>query len=197
MASDSSQDMQLIDLDGHPEKTNRARSMMRTFGILLWSVAVVLLVFTAIGFATSNKPITPLGSLGLYYMRSDSMEPDVGYGSLVIATSIADRTAEIGDTILFAPDATGEKDEVVMRRVVNVLLSDNQVSYDTTIRSDEGRSHQQFSSDQALMGLVAYIPYLGLFIDWLTANVWWIVGAFVISLVLVATTRRKEPEELQ
>jgi hypothetical protein len=79
-----------------------------------------------------------------------------------------------------------------LRRVVNVLRTNNETTYDTIAMSDRENTHEQFSNRQALARKTMAIPLLGFLIDWLTVHLWWTIGAFVLSLILVTAARRRD-----
>jgi hypothetical protein len=183
------------DLDESDQKSSKIRKPLWILGIVLWVTTVILLLMTTFGFMTYNNEVTKFGNYGIYYQRSETMEPDVPYGSLVVATKLKEGEGKLGDNVLFGIDPTGASDKVVLRRIVNVLRIDTQVDYDTILLTDRDTSREQFSSDQALMILRFAIPGLGFLIDLLIANVWWLIGAFVASLVLVGVFRPRRKEK--
>jgi len=177
-----------------PKRSSWFRKLMRFLGTLLWIATVLGLLLATVGFLTRSNPLTTVGDFGLYYQRLDNMEPDVGLGSLVIARSMNPDEGVLGDDILFTLDDSDALGSVALRRVVNVLRANNTTTYDTIALADRENTHEQFEAGQVRMRKAFAVPWLGFLIDQLTVNVWWIIGAFVLSLLLVTLFRPKRHE---
>ncbi|MCL2491972.1 MAG: hypothetical protein FWE87_04395 [Coriobacteriia bacterium] len=184
------------DLAEQVERPGGWRGLMRTLGILLWIAAVLGLLLSAFAFLTRNNPITSFGDFGVYYQRRSDMEPDIRNGSLIIAREMEPNGGVIGDDLLFATNQESEG-RAALRRVVNVIRAESRTTYDTIALADRENTHEQFTEEQVLMKKLVSIPYLGALLDWLTDHIWWTLGAFLLSLLLMSLFRRKQPVVVQ
>ena len=178
-----------------PTRSSWWRKLLRFLGILLWILTVLGLVLSAIGFLTRSNPVTTIGNFGMYYQRTTDMAPDIENGSLVITRMMQPDEGALGDDIIFALNENDSLESVVLRRVVNVLRASDSTTYDTIALADRENTHEQFDGKNALMKKMFRIPLLGLLIDQLTVNVWWVIGLFLLSLVLVSAFRPEKHHE--
>jgi len=176
------------DLDDGIQQS-RSRAFMRFVGILLWVTTVVLLLLTTFGFLTRSNNVTKFGDYGVFYQRSENMEPDIGYGSLVIGPLLGPNSGQSGDDVVFVLRQSDDGAAVSLRRIVNVMRTGSTTSYDTISLADRENSSEVFEDGNAVMKRTVSVPGLGFLIDWLTENVWWIIGAFMLSLLLVTVFR--------
>jgi len=177
--------------DNQP-KQSRFRSFMRLVGILLWIATVILLLLTTFGFLTRNNDVSKFGNYGVFYQRSENMEPDVGYGSLLIGPLMDKDSGRMGNDVVFTLDQPDGNKSVELRRITAVVRTNSDTSYDTIVTTDRENSHEVFEGNTAVMKKAFGIPGLGLLIDWLTENVWWVIGAFMLSLFLVTVFRPRQ-----
>ena len=175
-------------LDEQPKATSPWRAFLRTLGLLLWIATLLALLLAAFGFLTRSHPISRLGNWGVYYMRSTSMQPDVNHGDLLITEALVPTQVGPGDRIVFA-GTSGDAEETRLREVIEVYQADGTQSFDAIGVADPTNTREMFGSDQVLMRVIARVPGLGQFIDWLTETIWWVIGAFLLSLLLIVLTR--------
>jgi len=172
------------------------RKLLRVIGIILWISTILMLLLTALGFLTRNTSVTSFfNKYGLYYQHSESMEPEINYGSLVLGPLMKGDDVQVGDDIVFDIDPNGTNQGTALRRVTNVVRTGDAATFDTVALADRDNSQEQFSADQVLMRSFLAIPLLGLAIDWLTGNVWWTIGLFVLSLLLVTLCKPKYDDD--
>ncbi|MCL2025072.1 MAG: hypothetical protein FWG78_04800 [Coriobacteriia bacterium] len=157
--------------------------IMRAIGIVLLVVAVIFAIGAAIGFATNNERGVDLGGYHIYYMRTQSMEPDIPFGSLVIASRATESNIVVGDKVAFMVE--GNPDVFDLAKVVRVNSTNGRLNYMTLQPSQSADQAVSRSPASAISVVQFYLPDVGLAIELLMASIWWIAGGFVLGVVLL------------
>lgn len=134
-----------------PEETKRKYAgVHRAMTISGYSIAIILLVFSALSFT---------GVVKARIVLTGSMEPSISPGDIIITTPITRKSPQVGDVVAYqARRFNGEKVAVFSHRIIRGNLNDGFV-----VKGDANKSPDSQKPKAAdILGVVLFvIPLLG------------------------------------
>lgn len=140
---------------------------------LLHVGGLLVLVAVLVPFALTAVPQLALADQS-YVVRSDSMEPAIEAGDLVIVNSVPAQDIEAGDVIAY-----DSGDRVVTHRVVDVLDHGGSVEFRTKGDANEEPDPHPVAADAVVGRVMVMVPVIGYVVDF--AN----TGTGLLTLVVV------------
>ncbi len=163
---------------------------LKFIGILVFIYFVITLSFTYIPF---------LNQYNTFSIQTNSMEPVINVGDVVITKTIDPEGIEIGDIIAFNVDISNDgKDDVVVHYIDEIKIHNNQLIFKTKPHiSDEQDSWTIEEHD--IIGIYMYqinsIGRILLFAQSWVGRVVILVDIIIISVVYDILFGKKKPKE--
>ena len=194
--------------------------MKKVFSILFYILTSIMITFVLLELFLPDQTIKILGFKG-YAVVSNSMEPDINVGDIVIVTAVDPESLTTGDAITFytylrSTLTDGSGNPIYLKSVVTHYLGDIVTEADETIYKTYGiynNPNQNFDNwvdvngdpteiyEDDIIGRVAFkIPYLGyviIFVQILFQNPIFL-GLIVLNIIIVVIlikVIRKKPKE--
>jgi signal peptidase len=134
----------------------RARRWSNAAALVLAGAATALLVAVLAGRAAGFQAMVD---------RSDSMQPAIGAGDVVLVRTIAPSQASAGDIVTFRDPDRGER--LLTHRVVSVRADGDTYAFVTRGDANTGVERWTIPADGSLGRFVARVPGAGYAIAWL------------------------------
>ncbi|MGB9963319.1 signal peptidase I (plasmid) [Halobacterium sp. MBLA0001] len=160
------------------------RPSLQTAGKTTATLAVVAVLLTTVLVAIPGV----IGADASYVVLSNSMEPALETGDVVIVQAVAPGAIEVGDVITYQrpPDADGGPNRV-SHRVIDVHEADGELTYQTKgDANDAPDPYQVHESD--LTGRIWFtIPYIGYLIRFIGTTAGILTFVVLPGILLVVT----------
>jgi len=134
----------------------RARRWSEPAALVLAVAATALLAAVLAGKAFGFQPMVD---------RSDSMQPAIAAGDVILVRTIAPAEAAAGDIVTFRDPA--RNDELLTHRVVSVVAKGDAYAFVTRGDANTGVERWTIPANGTLGRFVARVPRLGYVIAWL------------------------------
>ncbi len=161
-------------------------------GVIVVIILVLKVVFTF---------VPPLNKYDFFAIKTDSMDPIIEPGDLVVIKEIDSEDIEVGDIMAFYVDITHDgNDEVVVHYIDEISLIDGKLIYKTKSHISEIQDNWVIE-EQDLIGIYSFqVNYLGkalLFAQSWIGKVIIIVDLIIVSVIYdMFFTKRKGNEEI-
>lgn len=170
---------------------------MRKFGNILFYIVIAVIIISTVvssfkGFI-SGQEVT-LGGYGAFTIESDSMNPVIKTGSLVIYKKVEPQEISVGDIISYYKS----KDEIETHRVIEILDENNR-SFITKGDANDIADSLQVPDFNVIGRVETNIPYLGAICHFLQTGVGimsFISITLLVILVIDFITKNKENKVL-
>ena len=144
----------------------------------IWNAITTLLV-VVVSILSLSIVVPKVMNIPMYIVLSGSMEPAYHVGSIVYLKEV--ETVEVGDVITYRLNNT-----TVTHRVIEIMNSDNDISYVTKGDSNDSRDNSPVSHSQVIGKVFFTIPYLGFVLSYIQQPPGLYVGiALIISVILM------------
>ncbi len=154
----------------------------RIIGIIL--IVAFLFAFFYIGYikVTDNSP--NLFGYRLLKVASDSMEPALGVGEIIIVKSVEPEELEFGDVISYRGEQGYMKGDIVTHQISKEPYQEDGIYYFTTRGIKPEAVDDPEISEKAIIGQVLFkIPILGTVYDFFTR--WYGIILFIVLIVII------------
>ena len=154
----------------------------RIIGLVLLSACLLTLIFIGYIRITGENP--SFFGFSLLRVSSDSMEPELSLGEIVMVKNVDPATLGKGDVITYRCTKGYNKGQLVTHQISKEPYEKDGVYYFTTRGIKPGSVDDPEIKDSQIRGEVLYkIPYLGTVYDFFTE--WYGMLAFAVLLVLI------------
>ncbi|MFW5949996.1 MAG: signal peptidase I, partial [archaeon] len=154
------------------------RRVLRVGGFLLL-VAIVAL-FVAVAFPAA------VGADHSYVVKSSSMSPSIGAGSVVFVGEVSTEDIEKGDVITFERSAQSPPERVT-HRVVEVVEQDGDRTFRTKGDANENQDQELVSADQFVGRVQFHVPLIGYGVAFAGSQLGIVALVIVPALLLIVT----------
>ena len=146
------------DIDSINKRKKISRNMKKVIDILL---VIIIYNIVLVSISCMNK-ISPISILGYkaYIITTNSMEPKINIGDIIIAKKCAENDLNVRDIITF--EQNGEK---ITHRIVNIEEENSIKKYTTKGDNNNMEDTKKVSYNEIDGKKVIKIPYLGKFIE--------------------------------
>lgn len=170
----------------------------RIFGIVILALVLISMIYVG-SVRVSNKAPAIFG-FSAQRVSSDSMEPALSVGEVVLIKKVAPESLEIGDVITYRAAKGPHKGEMITHQISKEPYQVDGVYYFTTRGIKPEAVDDPEITDAQIHGKVMYyIPYVGTIYDFFTR--WYGIVALVVLVIIIFSSEisslfakfRKEP----
>ena len=156
-------------------------------------VILVILIYNIILVAISciNK-IEPINIFGCraYIIKTNSMEPDISIGDIIITRKTSEEELNKGDVITFRRNG-----EVITHRIVNIEETENGKKYITKGDNNNVEDLEKITYEEIEGKKFITIPYLGKFIMFIENQIIFFIIVLVLLILYFYKIQLQEKKE--
>lgn len=165
---------------------------------VLFYTCMALMIVGAVTFAQSDDINKSLFGFRYYYIKTGSMEPVYSVGSVVFTQVTPAEEIAVGDDItVYVGD--GATDTFLTHRVVEITTDQNgALAFRTKGVNNKSNDPTPYSAELLVGKVVFSIPFLGTVMTFVQTQLPFVIGMFVLLLLLSFMLRllfKKEPEK--
>ncbi len=173
------------------ESINKRKNKTKTIKKIVEIIAIILIynIILIIVSSINGKNFNILGYKA-YIVTTDSMQPSINAGDIVIVKNGKKDKIGQGDVITF-----NQNDEVITHRVIKNITEENNVEYIT--KGDNNNTEDTFKVkyDDVIGKMVITIPYLGKIISILDNKIIILILLLVILIIIFIKIEKNEKLE--
>ena len=173
------------------ESINKRKNKTKTIKKIVEIIAIILIynIILIIVSSINGKNFNILGYKA-YIVTTDSMQPSINAGDIVIVKNGKKDKIGQGDVITF-----NQNDEVITHRVIKNITEENNVEYIT--KGDNNNTEDTFKVkyDDVIGKMVITIPYLGKIISILYNKIIILILLLVILIIIFIKIEKNEKLE--
>ena len=173
------------------ESINKRKNKTKTIKKIVEIIAIILIynIILIIVSSINGKHFNILGYKA-YMVTTDSMQPSINAGDIVIVKNGKKDKIGQGDVITF-----NQNDEVITHRVIKNITEENNVEYIT--KGDNNNTEDTFKVkyDDVIGKMVITIPYLGKIISILDNKIIILILLLVILIIIFIKIEKNEKLE--
>lgn len=173
------------------ESINKRKNKTKTIKKIVEIIAIILIynIILIIVSSINGKNFNILGYKA-YIVTTDSMQPSINAGDIVIVKNGKKDKIGQGDVITF-----NQNDEVITHRVIKNITEENNVEYIT--KGDNNNTEDTFKVkyDDVIGKMVITIPYLGKIISILDNKIIILILLLVILMIIFIKIEKNEKLE--
>ena len=173
------------------ESINKRKNKTKTIKKIVEIIAIILIynIILIIVSSINGKNFNILGYKA-YIVTTDSMQPSINAGDIVIVKNGKKDKIGQGDVITF-----NQNDEVITHRVIKNITEENNVEYIT--KGDNNNTEDTFKVkyDDVIGKMVITIPYLGKIISILDNKIIILILLLVILIIIFRKIEKNEKLE--
>ena len=173
------------------ESINKRKNKTKTIKKIVEIIAIILIynIILIIVSSINGKNFNILGYKA-YIVTTDSMQPSINAGDIVIVKNGKKDKIGQGDVITF-----NQNDEVITHRVIKNITEENNVEYIT--KGDNNNTEDTFKVkyDDVIGKMVITIPYLGKIISILHNKIIILILLLVILIIIFIKIEKNEKLE--
>lgn len=174
------------------ESINKRKKISRNVKNII-DILLVIIIYNIILVSIScmNK-ISPINILGYkaYIITTNSMEPQINIGDIIIAKKCLEKDLNVGDIITF--EQNGEK---ITHRIVNIEKENSVKKYTTKGDNNNVEDTQKILYNDIDGKKVIRIPYLGKFIEVLENEAVFLVIILMLLILYFCKIQIQEKRE--
>lgn len=176
------------DIDSINKRKKISRNMKKVIDILL---VIIIYNIVLVSISCMNK-ISPISILGYkaYIITTNSMEPKINIGDIIIAKKCAENDLNVRDIITF--EQNGEK---ITHRIVNIEEENSIKKYTTKGDNNNMEDTKKVSYNEIDGKKVIKIPYLGKFIEVLKNEAVFLVIILILLILYFCRMQIQEKKE--
>lgn len=174
------------------ESINRRKENMKITRRIVEIVAIVLIyniILVAMSSANKANLISVFGYKS-YIIRTNSMEPTVKIGDVVIVKKVKEQDIKSGDVITFLQDG-----EVITHRIIKIDDSEGIARYITKGDNNNVEDTFKVTYDDIVGKHMMTIPYLGKVVQVLDSKIILLVITLIVLIYIFVRIQNKEKIE--
>ncbi len=150
---------------------------------ILKFIGVLIVIFIAFKLVFTYIP--PLNEYNMFAIQTDSMDPIIAPGDIVITKEIDPQDIEVGDIIAFHVDITGDgKDDVVVHYIAEINEYNNELIFKTKPHVSDLQDRWTIE-EQDLIGIYNYqVDGIGKILSF--AQSWIGITFIIIDIVIIS-----------
>ena len=174
------------------ESINKRKEKQKTVKKIIEVIAIILIYnIILIAISSANK-INVINIFGYksYIIKTNSMEPTINIGDVVITKEVKEKDIKVGDVITFMQDG-----EVITHRITNIENYDQKAQY--TTKGDNNNIEDTFKIlYEDIEGKhILTIPYLGKIVQQLDNKIVFLIITLIILIYLFFRIQNQEKKE--
>ena len=176
------------DIDSINKRKKFSKSVKKVIDILL---VVMIYNFILVAISCMNK-ISPISIFGYkaYIITTNSMEPNIHSGDIVIEKKYSESDLNIGDVVTF--EQNGEN---ITHRISDIEEDNSEKKYITKGDNNNIEDSQKITYDEIQGKEVIQIPYLGKMIQILNNEIVFLIVILILLILYFCKIQMKEKIE--
>lgn len=174
-----------------PASGKENASPVRIWAGRILDLVLVLLIVAALLFARSENPDKTIFGYRIYMVLSNSMEPEMPEGSMVLVQEVSPSSLQVGDTITFHTD--DDAHQVITHRIVQIIENYEGTGQPGFVTQGVARSapDSEVRPAASVLGRVTLcVPLLGYVLAFFQSNLFIILLLILIAAVAVILIRK-------
>lgn len=166
-------------------------SPVRVWAGRILDLVLVLLIVAALLFARSENPDKTIFGYRIYIVLSNSMEPEIPEGSMVLVRQTDPASLQVGDDITFHTE--DDTHQVVTHRIVQILQDYDGTGQPGFVTQGVARStpDSEVRPAASVLGRVSLsVPLLGYVLAFFQSNLFIILLLILIGVVSAVVIRK-------
>ena len=153
-----------------------------TIETLKFAVLLIVIVFAVKLIFTY---IPPLNAYNMFSIQTDSMDPIIAPGDIVITKEIDPKDIEVGDIVAFHVDITGDgKDDVVVHYIAEINTVNDKLTFKTKPHVSELQDRWTLEEED-IVGIYTYqVDNLGKILQF--AQSWVGITIIIIDILIIS-----------
>ncbi len=152
--------------------------------IFAWILIVVFVIsFIYVGFVRVTGEIPGFFGYSLHRINSESMEPELSIGEIILVKEVEPSELQKGDVITYTGEKGPVANEIVTRQIVEEPYEKDGLYYFTTRGIKSGSVNDPQIDDTQIIGQVKLmLPFIGMLYDFFSK---WYGIAIIIAILIV------------
>lgn len=173
----------------------------KIIGFILIGILVLVLIYTLVSRISGDTP--SIFGYSMLRVSSESMEPELNVGDIILVKEVAPETLKKGDVITYQGEKGSVAGKLITHQIVSEPYEKDGLHYFTTRGIKEGALDDPEIDETQILGKVQIkVPIVGTIYDFFTQ--WYGLAAFAAILLiafsseiinLVSILRNKEDEQ--
>ncbi|MBQ2944246.1 MAG: signal peptidase I [Ruminococcus sp.] len=173
----------------------------KIIGFILIGILVLVLIYTLVSRISGDTP--SIFGYSMLRVSSESMEPELNVGDIILVKEVAPETLKKGDVITYQGEEGSVAGKLITHQIVSEPYEKDGLHYFTTRGIKEGALDDPEIDETQILGKVQIkVPIVGTIYDFFTQ--WYGLAAFAAILLiafsseiinLVSILRNKEDEQ--
>lgn len=177
------------DINSINKRKKRAKALKIIIGVFLIILIynIILVGITMVGEMNFN-----LFGYQAYIITSDSMEPEINKGDVIIVSKIGEKEIKVNDTITFLEDGQN-----ITHRVIEIIEKDGNREFRTKGDNNKVEDIKAVMYEDINGKVILKIPFLGSIILFMKDQIIILILALIILLVILYKMQKKEKSEIR
>jgi len=176
------------DIESIKKRKQNEKLIRRIIDIVL-VILIYNVILVSISCINKIEKITVFGYRA-YIIKTDSMEPSINKGDVVITKRTKEEKLKVGDVITFK-----QKEAVITHRIVNIENYEQGNRYITKGDNNNIEDSQKISYENIEGKCVIAIPYLGNFMGFLENRIVFLVIILILLILYFYKIQMQEKKE--
>lgn len=158
-------------------------------------IVLIILVYNIILVAISN--VDKLDEINLfgykaYIIKSDSMEPTIKNGDIIITKKVLEENIQVGDIITFMQNS-----DIITHRISKIEEEENGKKYITKGDNNNIEDSTRITYQEIKGKKIITIPYLGKIMNILESQIILLIILLILLIICFYKIERKEKNEIR
>lgn len=178
------------DIKSIEKRKNKVKKIKKIVDIIL-VILIYNIVLVSISCLNKIDPITIFGCRA-YIIKSNSMEPMIKTGDIIITKNIKEEDIKKEDIITFK-----KKDEIITHRIVNIEENNGEKIYTTKGDNNNIDDIERIKNKDIEGKYILTIPYLGKIIMILENKIIFLILVLIILILYFYNIKLQEKKEIR